>query len=194
MECGSTSFSKWGEFLMSDYLVTDTELTSIADAIRTKGGTSADLSFPTGFVSAIEAISGGGLEYEEGTYSTASDVQGYSVTVSFQNSHSTRPAIIFIRDSSVSTQSASSLLYWTFFDLTQLGGRIITNTSASPIKYTYGIMRYADRYSSGGMSDGGGVATSNPPYSSYVYTDKFKLNVGSYLRAGRTYKWIAIWT
>lgn len=41
---------------MADYLVTDTELTSVADAIRTKGGTSASLSFPTGFVSAINDI------------------------------------------------------------------------------------------------------------------------------------------
>lgn len=45
---------------MADYLVTDTELTSIANAIRTKGGTSANLSFPTGFVSAINAIPTGG--------------------------------------------------------------------------------------------------------------------------------------
>lgn len=45
---------------MADYLTTDTELTSIADAIRTKGGTSAQLVYPTGFVSAIEAISTGG--------------------------------------------------------------------------------------------------------------------------------------
>lgn len=41
---------------MADYLVTDTELTSVANAIRTKGGTSASLSFPTEFVSAIENI------------------------------------------------------------------------------------------------------------------------------------------
>lgn len=35
-------------------------LTSIANAIRTKGGTVAQLSFPTGFVNAVNAISGGG--------------------------------------------------------------------------------------------------------------------------------------
>lgn len=45
---------------MSDYKVTDTQLGSIADAIRTKGGTSAQLEFPTGFVSAIAAIPSGG--------------------------------------------------------------------------------------------------------------------------------------
>lgn len=46
---------------MTDYLVTDTELTSIANAIRTKGGTSANLSFPTGFVSAIDSIPTSGI-------------------------------------------------------------------------------------------------------------------------------------
>lgn len=45
----------------TDYIVTDTELTSVADAIRTKGGTSAALSFPSEFVSAIGAISSGGI-------------------------------------------------------------------------------------------------------------------------------------
>ena len=39
-----------------DYLVTDTELSDIADAIRAKGGTSAQLSFPNGYTTAIAAI------------------------------------------------------------------------------------------------------------------------------------------
>ena len=34
----------------------DTDLTSVANAIRTKGGTSAQLAFPAGFVSAIQTI------------------------------------------------------------------------------------------------------------------------------------------
>ncbi|MBP5720416.1 MAG: leucine-rich repeat protein [Bacteroidales bacterium] len=38
----------------------DADLTSVANAIRTKGGTSADLEFPSGFVTAIGNISGGG--------------------------------------------------------------------------------------------------------------------------------------
>lgn len=42
------------------YLTNDQELTSIADAIRTRGGTSATLEYPTDFVSAIEAIPSGG--------------------------------------------------------------------------------------------------------------------------------------
>lgn len=45
---------------MANYLTTDTELTSIANAIRTKGGTSSSLTYPAGFVSAIDAIPTGG--------------------------------------------------------------------------------------------------------------------------------------
>jgi len=37
----------------------DADLTSVANAIRTKGGTSAELSFPQGFVDAVVAISTG---------------------------------------------------------------------------------------------------------------------------------------
>ena len=67
----------------------DADLTSVADAIRTKGGTSASLAFPSGFVSAINAIpTGGGSVIQplsvtaNGTYTAPSGVDGYSpVTV-----------------------------------------------------------------------------------------------------------------
>lgn len=45
---------------MSTYLVDSADLTAVADAIRTKGGTSASLAFPQGFVDAVEAIETGG--------------------------------------------------------------------------------------------------------------------------------------
>lgn len=66
----------------------DSNLTSIANAIRTKGGTSASLLFPTEFVSAINAIqTGGGGSATlitknitaNGTYNASSDsADGYS--------------------------------------------------------------------------------------------------------------------
>ena len=45
---------------MSNYIVDGADLTSVANAIRTKGGTSAQLAFPAGFVDAIEDIETGG--------------------------------------------------------------------------------------------------------------------------------------
>lgn len=41
---------------MAEYLTNDTDLKKVANAIRAKGGTSANLSYPDGFVSAIQAI------------------------------------------------------------------------------------------------------------------------------------------
>lgn len=79
---------------MSDYRVKGTDLASVADAIRTKGGTSAGLSFPDGFVSAVQNIpTGGGSTLiaknisANGTYNASSDsADGYSsVTVAVPN-------------------------------------------------------------------------------------------------------------
>lgn len=38
----------------------DVDLTAVADAIRTKGGTDAQLAFPSGFISAVQGIAGQG--------------------------------------------------------------------------------------------------------------------------------------
>ena len=73
-----------------NYKVSETDLTSVANAIRTKGGTSAGLSFPDGFVTAIGNIPTGTQPTlitknisENGTYNASSDsADGYSsVTV-----------------------------------------------------------------------------------------------------------------
>lgn len=75
---------------MSNYIVSDTSLGSVADAIRTKGGTSAPLEYPQGFIDAIDDIQTGGgaptiqslTVTENGTYTAPSGVDGYSpVTV-----------------------------------------------------------------------------------------------------------------
>lgn len=44
------------------YLTNDVDLTSIADAIRTKGGTSASLVYPAGYINAINALPIGTLQ------------------------------------------------------------------------------------------------------------------------------------
>lgn len=52
---------------MAEYKVTDSHLTSIANAIRTKGGTTASLTFPAGFVTAIQNLPAGGGTYQAKT-------------------------------------------------------------------------------------------------------------------------------
>lgn len=60
----------------------DADLTSVANAIRAKGGTSASLAFPADFVSAIADIpTGGGSSAETGSFvATTSDTLTISVT------------------------------------------------------------------------------------------------------------------
>lgn len=45
---------------MAEYLTNTADLTAVADAIRTKGGTTDPLIYPDGFVAAIESIQAGG--------------------------------------------------------------------------------------------------------------------------------------
>lgn len=47
-----------------EYLTKSEDLTAVADAIRAKGGTDAQLEFPSGFVLAVQAISGIGQVVE----------------------------------------------------------------------------------------------------------------------------------
>lgn len=48
---------------MANYQAPDTEFQAVANAIRTKGGTQAQLEWPNGFVSAVQAIPSGTSEY-----------------------------------------------------------------------------------------------------------------------------------
>lgn len=45
--------------MANEYAVNKADLTSVANAIRERGGTSAQLAFPSGFVTAIQGIKGG---------------------------------------------------------------------------------------------------------------------------------------
>ena len=67
---------------MAKCFVDDTSLTSIAEAIRTKGGTTDQLVFPAGFISAIEAIEagGGGRAFASGSFTLSADTTGYTIT------------------------------------------------------------------------------------------------------------------
>lgn len=59
----------------------DSDLSDVADAIRTKGGTSSQLSFPDGFISAIEDIPSGstGAKFVKGTFTTPTSGNSYTL-------------------------------------------------------------------------------------------------------------------
>ena len=68
-----------------DSVQLDSDLASVANAIRTKGGTSASLAFPQGFVDAVGAIQtgGGGVVLVTGTLTLAARTpfNGFSLDV-----------------------------------------------------------------------------------------------------------------
>lgn len=71
---------------MPNYIVQGSDLSSVATAIRTKGGTSAQLAFPAGFVSSIADIpSGGGVTLlASGSYTyTGAETGSISFPVSY---------------------------------------------------------------------------------------------------------------
>ena len=100
---------------MADYKVTDTELTSIANAIRTKGGTQAQLEFPTGFVSSIQAIpTGSGVIQplsvtQNGTYNPPSGVDGFAPVIVNVSGGGTTDEILYNCDFTLNT---TGLTFW----------------------------------------------------------------------------------
>lgn len=68
---------------MSNYIVTGTELTAVADAIRTKGGTAALIPWQagTGFADAVGAIPSGGATITDGIVFKARDANGYPTSL-----------------------------------------------------------------------------------------------------------------
>lgn len=69
---------------MTTKLVQDSSLTAIADAIRAKSGTTASLTFPSGFESAIENIpTGGTLQTKTKTYTPTESQQTETITADY---------------------------------------------------------------------------------------------------------------
>lgn len=90
----------------------NSDLTGIANAIRTKGGTSAQLAFPAGFVSAVEAIptGGGGLKYEIGTFTLATDVLDYyNPGISHNLGVAPKVVVVWTEDYSVASPPSADL-------------------------------------------------------------------------------------
>lgn len=188
---------------MSTYLVDDSDLTSVADAIRTAGGTSASLTFPSEFVSAIAALAGGGsgiTEYETGTYTPTSDIA--RPTINFSNTHTNPPSIIVLADANQTLAAAANAnLYFTYIDHERLFGY---GWPYSTSARRYGAALYCYKQSNGisnsqstfsySSTNTTDTSTSYPRY--FATPSNFKPYTGStsrYWKSGRAYKWVAIW-
>lgn len=178
---------------------------SIKTAIEGKGVTVPSSTTLDGYAELIASISGGGggLEYETGTYEPEEDISRDEID--FAKTHSTPPCILMIHDvTQTNNQTANSNMAMVYFEPYRIWGvgwkPVSTNTTyyasvwmqyASSTSSSYGNNERHLQYSSDNTMDTG---ISYPRY--YVNTDHFNPTTNStsrYWRAGRTYKWIAIW-
>lgn len=67
---------------MAEYLAKSEDLTAVADAIRAKGGTDVQLTFPDGFVGAVQAIPTGAT-ITDGIVVKERDADGYATVIDF---------------------------------------------------------------------------------------------------------------
>jgi hypothetical protein len=157
----------------------------------------------TNLASIIVAVTGGGgLEYESGTWEPASDIARGSI--SFTNSHSEAPAVIVLSDATGTAHSATNSNYvFVWFDYYKLDGKGVPYSS-SGFRYATAFFNYRGS-STSSISTGGYICSQNSgntsssgasyprywasPTGFHPYTN----STSRYWRAGRTYKWLAIW-
>lgn len=134
---------------------------------------------------------GGGLEYEEGTYTAESDG---NPTISFTRTHATAPIFVLFVDSTGTIQSANNggiaCVLGNINGIVDGGIEIQVNRNGgiNTLDGLYGAA-YMGAYTIG-------VGGPRSPISDILTSTGFKPYFGTTVRtckSGRTYKWIAIW-
>lgn len=163
----------------------DADLASVADAIRTKGGTSASLAFPAGFVQAIGDIptGGGGAQVATGTF-TGSNEHTVTIQCPFE------PDLVYIVRSDIDSISA-------------IAEMSVGQTAIARDAFVF----YNRVVASGTATSGhnittaiGTVSTTRESHNYFTYQDgtiTYKCYQGnvSYFRSALTYKYLCVkWT
>ena len=141
---------------------------------------------------------GGGLEYETGTWTPTSDVSEY--TIQFTDAHTVAPFFYCIVDATNTyddtLQSNGSV---TFVNWNVALGAIYYASATGP-RYGLSYPRYRASSASGdtaSVSTFSGLSGSSDSYADWWATSSgikaTSKSSSRYWRAGRTYKWIAVW-
>lgn len=164
-----------------------TDKTLINKTVTTNGTYLASDDDADGYSSVTVSVSGGGgLDYEEGTYTAASNS---NPTISFSNSHNTAPAVVIFVDSTGEAQTTSNR-----GTVCVLGS--ISAVVSGGVPYSGGTADgiYAALYHGSSADSGGGGSRS--PISNNLTASGFTPFFGTSGRtcqSGRTYKWLAVW-
>lgn len=179
-----------------------TAKSNLKTSIENKGVTVPSATLIDGYASLVDQISGGGgsgLEYETGTWTPASDIS--RGTISFSNTHTNPPAIFVISDVNEDTNvTQNSNLFNSYCDLYRLWGAGIWGSS----KFLYAFVTQTYRGSTSPTSSvsacstnsddtASGSATNSRYWATPTVFRPYTSKSSRYWRAGKTYKWIAIW-
>ena len=149
----------------------------------------------TGTLSPGGGGGGGGLVYETGTWTPAEDIN--DTTILYTNTHTTLPFFVMMVDDTKTLADTDTNLH---FNITNWHS-FPANGYIMPLatSYRYGRQDYTYKTSSA-TTTGINITDSTTPSSSssldyWLSTTGFHAYPSSnrYWRAGRTYKWIAVW-
>lgn len=128
----------------------------------------------------------GGLEYEEGTYTPATDELP---TISFANSHSKAPDIIVFADvSSTASATGNALTSFMYANISAMLGNPLPYTASTSWAEFYAYTRMASN-----LNGASGAALYNRGNVTASGFEPFAGTMAFLCRSGQTYKWIAIW-
>jgi len=158
-----------------DYLTTSSELTSVANAIRIKGGTSASLVYPAGFVTAISNIPGAtptqtkSVEYTSNDTYTITPDAGYAlsrVSVTVNVSGGGNPTFTI---DGVTYQFDSSTTYWydwVYSNYAPSGSSIESTPQGAPYVHIGGT---PSNYGISGQYPGDAIVANNSYTTTAIY-------------------------
>lgn len=157
-------------------------LTTYANGITGK----SDANLPDAVRSLADGFGGGGLEYEEGTYTPATDELP---TINFANSHSKAPDIIIFADvSAQASATGNTLTSFTYVNVSAMFGNALPYTESTSWAEFYTYTRMASN-----LNGASGAALYNRGNVTASGFEPFAGTTAFICRQGQTYKWIAIW-
>lgn len=184
---------------MAKCFVDDTSLTAIAEAIRTKGGTTDQLVFPTEFISAIEAIeAGGGFDFG-GTaieFASGSFTPSEQITCKSMFSSSNKLDILLNNTSSGYKERGRWFVLWDSTpDTTKNSSEsdIYSNAATNQILGVFQVYVYSanDRYAGAYIYKSSSSVSGGYGYWFGDYNHIFSTDDTRFFAAGRTYQWVA---
>lgn len=174
------------------------DLTSVANAIRTKGGTSASLAFPAEFVSAIAAISGGssGLEYDSGTFTLTSDYGGGTGSYAIPHNLGEIPGLVvvwtdYFDDENHTPEKNANYGYVYLVGISALPQKLSSSVSTDDGIAAYAVIASGARIINFNVPSSASYLPTMPT-AQEIYLNKKQYGTSYYWIGGITYHWIAV--